>query len=61
MEKKNTVWCIQASKTLDILLEKAVEKGTFSSKSDLVRSSVRNTLKEMGLTQEKSPKTEKSQ
>ena len=50
MQKKKksvTNWCIQAPKALDILLEDAVKNGTFSNKSDLVRSSVRNTLKEM--------------
>lgn len=52
MEKKNksvTNWCVQVSKNLDASLEKAVKEGTFSSKSDLIRSSVRNTLKEMNI------------
>jgi metal-responsive CopG/Arc/MetJ family transcriptional regulator len=48
MEKSIIHWCVIAPKALDVLLEQAVEKGTYRTKSDLIRDAVRDKLTELG-------------
>jgi metal-responsive CopG/Arc/MetJ family transcriptional regulator len=51
MTKLTTFWCIISPKTLDDALEKAVQEGTYRTKSDLVRDAVRRRLEELGFFQ----------
>jgi Arc/MetJ-type ribon-helix-helix transcriptional regulator len=49
-----TFWNIPIPKSLDRAVEKAVEAGKYSTKSDLVRDGVRRILKELNANEEKS-------
>lgn len=48
MGKAVVNWCIISPKVLDNALEEAVKKGTYRTKSDLVRDAVRRRLEELG-------------
>lgn len=49
-QSKAVNWCFKASRALDDLLERAVEEGDYSTKSDLVRDAVREKLAIMGFS-----------
>ena len=48
MPKAVVNWCVIAPKSLDDLLERAVEQGASRTKSELVREAVISRLREMG-------------
>ena len=47
-----TYWNIPVSKTLNEAVERAIELGTYSTKSDFVRGAVREKLASMGYKSE---------
>ena len=53
MEKSIIHWCVIVPEKLDVLLEKAVQNGTYRTKSDLVRDAVRSKLREIEKSTEK--------
>jgi len=46
---KQKLWQVQVPEALDELLEEAIERGTYVSKSDLIREAVREKLAKLGL------------
>jgi Arc/MetJ-type ribon-helix-helix transcriptional regulator len=48
LEKECVRWPIRVSPALDKLVDEAVRKGVFSSRSDLVREAVRLRLEQVG-------------
>jgi len=48
---KKVTWNIPTTEVLDLAVEKVVESGVYSSKSELVRDAVRRRLKDLGFDQ----------
>lgn len=48
-QKELVFWNVQVTKSLDDAVEDAVKKGSFVTKSDLIRVSVREKLEELGV------------